>query len=287
MGILRSRKKNNNNNKDPVNHREKYFYSTLKLCRSSLDTQLSNTRVWRFPSIITLCNCKKTSLQKVGLQIWAGSLVMCDLILHKPEIFYGKSVLELGAGTGLVSIVLSAFAKKVYCTDLKVKVLENCLRNIIKNSYWCGYSGLIEAPAVEVRRMDWAEDITDKKFINQMKKSKFSWKREEMANFYQNFDVLVAGDVIYDNELTRHFVKQANNFLEGTEKTLYVSLEKRINFVKETLSVGSPCYDYFFTLLLEFELHFEPINTSSIPQFVQNYERSVYQEVWKITKKLA
>jgi hypothetical protein len=77
------------------------------------------------------------------------------------------------------------------------------------------------------------------------RKSKFSWKREEMANFYQNFDVLVAGDgtsfwlnfyfvtkknfllVIYDNELTRHFVKQANNFLEGTEKTLYVSLEKR------------------------------------------------------------
>lgn len=41
---------------------------------------------------------------------------MVDFILSNPDMFRGATVLELGAGTGLTSIVMATIAKTVYCT---------------------------------------------------------------------------------------------------------------------------------------------------------------------------
>ena len=57
-----------------------------------------------------------TVLEDVGQQVWNGAFLMADYVIHNRKIFEGATVLELGAGVGLVSIVASIWAKLVYCT---------------------------------------------------------------------------------------------------------------------------------------------------------------------------
>ncbi|XP_069688046.1 methyltransferase-like protein 22 isoform X2 [Periplaneta americana] len=67
--------------------------------------------------VITIEHSFSTTLDLVGRQIWRGALLLGDFVLH-----YGSSllqdctVLELGSGVGLTSIVAAMFAKEVICT---------------------------------------------------------------------------------------------------------------------------------------------------------------------------
>lgn len=57
-----------------------------------------------------------TALNLVGLQVWRGAFLLADYILHNANLFHGQTVLELGSGVGLTSIVAGMFAKEVICT---------------------------------------------------------------------------------------------------------------------------------------------------------------------------
>ena len=50
------------------------------------------------------------------IQLWRGSLLLADFLIHIQDQLRDATVVELGAGTGLASIVASFFAKKVVCT---------------------------------------------------------------------------------------------------------------------------------------------------------------------------
>lgn len=49
-------------------------------------------------------------------QVWRGALFLADYILFQWDLFQGRTVLELGAGTGLTSLVAATVAQTVYCT---------------------------------------------------------------------------------------------------------------------------------------------------------------------------
>ena len=58
-----------------------------------------------------------TTLVEVGRQVWRGALLMADYLLSVGRSRLKDSVvLELGAGTGLVSIVAASRARHVFCT---------------------------------------------------------------------------------------------------------------------------------------------------------------------------
>lgn len=66
---------------------------------------------------MSLEHAMSTPLDAVGLQVWRGSLLMTDYILYRgTELLSNSVVLELGAGTGLVSIIAGLKAHRVYCT---------------------------------------------------------------------------------------------------------------------------------------------------------------------------
>lgn len=65
-----------------------------------------------------------TSLDLVGLQVWRGALLLADFLLHSSlqgketgiNIQKSDHVIELGAGTGLTSVVAAMVANTVTST---------------------------------------------------------------------------------------------------------------------------------------------------------------------------
>jgi predicted nicotinamide N-methyase len=73
-----------------------------------------------------------TTIPDVGLQVWAGALLMADFICNQE--WRGKAVLELGAGTGLSAAVAAKLGATVLCTDIGDEVLRNCCRTVALNT---------------------------------------------------------------------------------------------------------------------------------------------------------
>ena len=62
----------------------------------------------------------QSDLDNVGYQVWRGALFMADFALDNQKLFENQNLLEIGAGTGLSSIILSNHCKtkEVFVTDL-------------------------------------------------------------------------------------------------------------------------------------------------------------------------
>ncbi|KAL1761854.1 S-adenosyl-L-methionine-dependent methyltransferase [Schizophyllum commune] len=117
----------------------------------------------------------------VGLQSWASSIVLAERMCTNPLHFgLGTSsrILELGAGTGLLSIVAAKLSRTstVVATDYHPDVLANCQANVRTNA-----AG--SAP-IAVKRLDW----------------QYSEYDGELA---MPFDTVLAADVIYHPEHAR------------------------------------------------------------------------------------
>jgi methyltransferase-like protein 23 len=50
-------------------------------------------------------------------QVWPSAIALCQFILEHPLVFENRNVLEMAAGLGLPSIVVSSLANKVTCSD--------------------------------------------------------------------------------------------------------------------------------------------------------------------------
>ncbi|CAG0923486.1 unnamed protein product [Notodromas monacha] len=114
-----------------------------------------------------------TTLSLVGEQVWRGALLLCDYILANPKEFSGKNVLEMGAGTGISSVVASFLSANVICTDVnRGEILDLCRENLKRNE-------LFTKPGchVEVCPLDWM-DIA-------------SWRDNEA---FKSCDVIIAAD---------------------------------------------------------------------------------------------
>ena len=73
--------------------------------------------------ILFLEHSVSTEIKLVGLQIWRAALLLSDFIIHSQKLFEGKTVLELGSGVGLTSIVAGMFAKEIISTGTKVNLI--------------------------------------------------------------------------------------------------------------------------------------------------------------------
>ena len=69
---------------------------------------------WR----IELVRLASSRLERVGLQLWAGALVLCDFLLARPWLFHQRRVCELGAGPELTFAVFYVFFLVISCQKL-------------------------------------------------------------------------------------------------------------------------------------------------------------------------
>ncbi len=85
----------------------------------------------------------KTNRVPYGVSLWPSAIVLAHEVATRPD-FSGKSVLELGAGTGLPGIVAATLGARVTQTDHDEFVLDLCRRNGARNGV-----------EVEYRLADW------------------------------------------------------------------------------------------------------------------------------------
>lgn len=231
--------------------------------------------------IIRIEHTMATPLEDVGKQVWRGALFLADYILFQWDLFQGRTVLELGAGTGLTSLVAATVAQTVYCTDVGADLLAMCQQNIALNSHLTASGDGV----VKVRELDWLKDglCTDPKVP-------FSWSEEDISDLYNHTTILLAAEVFYDDDLTDALFKTLYRLAHKLKNacTAILSVEKRLNFTLSHLDVTCEAYDHFRSCLHQLEkledgqlcFAVEPVD-ASFPQHLM-YERIQQLELWKV-----
>ncbi|XP_033499801.1 methyltransferase-like protein 22 isoform X5 [Epinephelus lanceolatus] len=152
-------------------------------------------------NIIKIEHTMATPLEDVGKQVWRGAFFLADFIVSKPHIFRGATVLELGAGTGLTSIIMATIAKTVYCTDVGEDLLSMCKKNVTLNRH-------MMEPAV-----CYDDDLTDGLF--------------------------------------RTLYRLCCSFSHTC--TIFISIEKRMNFTLRHMDVSCDAYNHFRHCLFQLQ----------------------------------
>ncbi|KAJ3679138.1 hypothetical protein LUZ60_017149 [Juncus effusus] len=238
-----------------------------------------------------------SSLRNVGLQVWKAALILTDFILHRSLIsseFEDITAIELGAGTGLVGMVLSLTAKTVFITDKGNEVLDNCSKNIDLNSKLLN----LQNNKINVRELDWSQPWPPsiKNTNSSHSKSKYNWGNMEIEEA-ERCSVIFAADVIYSDEITDLFFSTVQKLMSrGSKKVLYLALEKRYNFSLDEIDVVANGYSHFRSFLKDEQdlgrndgtplyscFLGEQIDIAEIPQYIREYERGKDLEIWKIT----
>ncbi|XP_049874315.1 methyltransferase-like protein 22 isoform X2 [Pectinophora gossypiella] len=220
--------------------------------------------------LIKIEHSSKTKIALVGLQVWRGAFLLADLLIHrglKGEL-QGKTVMELGAGTGLTSFVAAMFAKKVVCTDMDVGGILDLIKLNAK------YNSKYVKSELKVMPLDFTA----------------TWSRQ-LTKEVEETNIIIAADVIYDDDVTAAFISTIQKMLNTKPpKTLYVVLEKRYVFTIEHLDNVAPCYETFLTLLDKVKS--ENINSIwtveqmpiDFPKYF-TYDRVKELVIWKISSK--
>lgn len=99
--------------------------------------------------------------------LWPSSIALSQYLADHPELIKGKTILELGCGLGLPSMVASHLGGEVLATDYHPDVEEYFLRNCRHSSIRCNY-----------QRLNW----------------------REASESIGKFDVVIGSDVLYESK---------------------------------------------------------------------------------------
>ncbi|XP_006851599.1 PREDICTED: putative methyltransferase-like protein 21E pseudogene-like [Chrysochloris asiatica] len=147
-----------------------------------------------------------------GAVVWPSALVLCYFLETniKQYNIVDKNVIEIGAGTGLVSIVASLLGARVTATDLP-ELLGNLQYNVSRNTKMrCKH-------LPQVKELSWGVAL-DKNFPRSS----------------NNFDYILAADVVYAHPFLEELLITFDHLCKETTIILWVMkfrLEKENKFV--------------------------------------------------------
>jgi predicted nicotinamide N-methyase len=136
--------------------------------------------------------------------LWPAAEALAEYLEENPKLIKNKTVLELGCGLGLPSLVASHLGGNVLATDFHPDVEEYFLRNCRHSSVSCSY-----------QRLNWREENVGKKF-----------------------DVVIGSDVLYESKHPKEvalgllrFVKEDGTIILSDPGRSY--LQQFLNAMKE------------------------------------------------------
>ncbi|XP_035700110.1 protein N-lysine methyltransferase METTL21A-like [Branchiostoma floridae] len=157
----------------------------------------------------------------VGATIWDSSIILSRFMEQTELELEDKSVLELGAGTGLVSIVASLLGAKVTTTDCG-ETLPCARGNVPRNTE------LRAKHEPVVRRLEWGTTDLD--------------------DFGPKYDYIMGSDIIYKEETFQDLYKTIMH-LAGAETVLY--LAGRIRFSVDEDFLDTLKHDFYLSCVYE------------------------------------
>jgi hypothetical protein len=96
--------------------------------------------------------------------------------------------------------------------------------------------------------------------------------------------------VIYDDDLTDGLFNVLTELFQTKSNlhSIYITIEKRINFYLETLSIQCPAYEYFLEKLTQLKMNLPLLTTEEINTDVKSIKQctSVYQRTKELVKNL-
>ncbi|HXH30131.1 MAG TPA: methyltransferase domain-containing protein [Bacteriovoracaceae bacterium] len=119
--------------------------------------------------------------------LWESSIALADFLGSWPQLVSGKSVLELGAGLGLPSLVASHFGGKVLATDFHPGVEAYFKRNCAHSNVPCAYHRL-------------------------------NWREQELSQ--GQFDVVIGSDILYESRHPQDVAKGLLRFVKPNGKII-------------------------------------------------------------------
>lgn len=177
----------------------------------------------------------QSTLAEVGFQVWRGSLFMADFVLQYKELFQDKTVLEIGAGTGISSIVISKHCnpKEIIVTDLDI-LMDTLKKNLQRNKV------NFENTKLEVLDVN-------------------AYESSAIFPKLPNFNVILGADVIYSKDITdgifnvisKYSLNNSANNDPDFDKKLYFAIDKRYIFTLDALETVAPAYEYFMSKIDE------------------------------------
>ncbi|BGP13760.1 hypothetical protein JCM10213v2_001698 [Rhodosporidiobolus nylandii] len=161
-----------------------------------------------------------------GRTIWLGAQVLSvylyDLLGHPSKPFADagrrKRVVELGAGTGLLSLSLLSLGYEVLATDLDILVEGVLKRNIEQNEAAIRAGGAGEA-RIERKVLDWFEEP-----------SEWVWRAgpEAAEALCPPFDIIVTADTVYEPSLSQPLLRALRALSSlSPAAPVYLALERR------------------------------------------------------------
>ncbi|KAM9860996.1 methyltransferase like 21e [Aulostomus maculatus] len=141
----------------------------------------------------------KESTDLYGAVLWPSAMVLCHFLETNRDKYNltDKNVIELGAGTGLVTIVSSLLGAKVTSTDLP-DVLGNLQYNVMRNTKArCKYTPL-------VTELIWGQDV-----------------EQRFPSVTHHFDFIMAADVVYAHPFLEELMETFDHLCQENTQILW------------------------------------------------------------------
>ncbi|XP_071395399.1 S-adenosylmethionine-dependent methyltransferase domain-containing protein [Centroberyx affinis] len=139
----------------------------------------------------------RESLDTYGALIWPGAVALCQFLENNQQQvnMMDKAVLEIGAGTGLLSIVASLLGAWVTATDLP-DILSNLTFNLLRNTKGrCRYTPQVAA-------LTWGQDL-----------------ERDFPYTSCHYDYVLAADVVYHHDYLEELLATMRHFCRPGSRT--------------------------------------------------------------------
>lgn len=216
--------------------------------------------VYRFPSINTCFRLiQRNDTNSTGSSLWLSSQVLSSYLLHayakvspkQAAESTRKKVLELGSGTGLLSLLMARIGWQVVATDIP-PVLESVLQpNVKAGLFQMVAAGQTTPDQMEVCELDWTVPPENWQRCRETgSPSTEGLPDRTRSTNDQRFDLILTADTIYEPSIVRPLLSTIAHLYRrqcGHSPTVLLALERRDpTHVTEALRIARDEYDLPF-----------------------------------------
>jgi|UniRef100_K3WBB1 predicted nicotinamide N-methyase len=152
---------------------------------------------------------RMTGQPKTGYLLWGAAFVLARWVHVHRELFYDKSVLEVGSGLGLGGITAARYANRTILTDYQDDTCRALAYNVALNHAFV-HEFDSQKPQVLVEHLDWDNMDTIKP--------------------EQKMDVIIACDIICEPSTAEGFLRVVRNRLAASGVAYLMNADSHSRF---------------------------------------------------------